>query len=262
MTKAKFIFLGSGASMGVPLIGCTCAVCLSSSKFNKRLRPSGLIKMDDTVLLIDVGPDFREQALRHNINNIDALLLTHIHYDHIGGIDDLRIYNFQQKKEIPTFLSEETFEDLKKRYEYLFQPIGEVATVSTQLEIHTLDEDTGAIDFKNIKIEYFSYFQAHVKVTGFRLGDFAYVTDIREFTDEIFVILKGIKKLVISAPRKKTSKLHLSLEEAILFSQKVGAQKSWITHIAHELDHEKINAELPDKVHLGYDGLEIEFEGF
>ena len=136
---------------------------------------------------------------------------------------------------------------------------GEVKTVSAQLEFHLLDEDLGTIDFLGIPFTYLSYFQGGMKVTGFRVGDFAYISDIREYTDEIFVQLKGVEKLVVSAIGAIASPLHLSIEEAIAFSRKMGAKKTWLTHLSHQVDHEKMSKELPSGVALGYDGLQISF---
>jgi len=255
--EGRFLFLGTGSSTGVPIIGCDCDVCRSSSLFNKRHRSSGLVTIGDKKLLIDVGPDFRTQALNYGIKEIDALLLTHTHFDHIAGIDDLRVFYFRRKEPLECLLSEETLASLKDRYHYLFLPIGEVPTTSAQLSFKMIEEDYGEVDFLDMKIGYISYFQGNMKVTGFRFGDFAYVSDIREFTDEVFVILRGVKKLVVSAPVKKPSALHFSLDEGIEFARRVGAEKTWFTHLSHQIDYD--NIELPDGIRLAHDGLEIDF---
>lgn len=257
--KGTFQFLGTGGSAGVPVIGCTCSVCLSLSPFNRRLRPSGLLKVDGKTLLIDVGPDFRTQALTYHINHLDGLILTHTHYDHIAGIDELRVYYIQSQKALPCLLSEESFDDLKKRYYYLFQPIGKVPTLSAQLDIHLLPEDEGEKEFLGLNIGYVSYVQGGCKVNGFRFGDFAYISDIREFNPSIFDKLQGLNTLVLSSLREERSILHFSIPEAIEFAEKVGAKQTWITHISHGLDHETTNRKLPKSIQLGYDGLELEF---
>lgn len=258
-SKGKFLFLGTSASAGVPVIGCQCKVCQSSCLKNKRLRPSGLLKVAGKTFLIDVGPDFRQQALRSGIDHIDGLILTHTHYDHIAGIDELRIFYLKTSKRLPALLSLESFEDLKKRYFYLFQPIGEVPTLSAQIDIHLLQNDAGTQEFEGVQISYFSYFQGGTKVNGFRIGDFAYVSDIKDFDASIFVELQGVKQLVLSALRDGPSALHLSLEEAKEFANKVGAEKTYLTHLSHALDHQEINLRLPSSIQLGYDCLEIEF---
>lgn len=257
--KGIFRFLGTSGSAGVPMIGCTCSVCTSSSAFNRRLRPSGLIEVADKKLLIDVGPDFRQQALTHRIDRLDGLLLTHTHFDHVAGIDELRIYYIRQKKALPCLLSVETLDELKKRYYYLFQPVGEVPTLSAQLELQILEEEAGETLFCGLRIGYLSYFQGTMKVNGFRIGDFAYVSDIREYEEGVFASLKGIETLVISALRAESSQLHLSFEEAIAFARRVGAKKTWLTHLGHFYDHDEINAQLPSDVRVGYDGLQLEF---
>lgn len=255
----KFLFLGTGSSVGVPIIGCKCAVCTSVSPFNKRLRPSGLLRIGSKSILIDVGPDFRQQALRFGIDHLDGLLLTHTHYDHIAGIDELRIFYVRQNRELPCLLSKKSFEDLKIRYPYLFQRIGEAATLSARLDLHILPAASGDIEFLGVKIGYFSYYQGDMAVNGYRIGDFAYVSDIREYDESIFASLKGVRSLVLSALREEPSQLHLSLEEAIAFGRKVGAKNTLLTHMTHNLDHNTTNAKLPSDVQLAYDGLEIPF---
>ena len=257
--KGKFTFLGTGASTGVPVVGCKCAVCSSDSPFNKRLRPSGLVRIGSKAILIDVGPDFRQQALRSGIDRLDGVLLTHTHFDHIAGIDDLRSYYLWQKKPLPCLLSQESLRELQVRYSYLLQPIGASPTLSAQLELHVLLHERGMIDFLGAKIGYFSYFQGTMKVTGYRIGDLAYVSDIRTYSDEIFEWLSGVRTLVVSALRQELSQMMFSVDEAVAFSKRAGARMTWLTHMNHELDYEKINRILPSDVQLSYDGLEIEF---
>lgn len=258
--SGRFLFLGTSASAGVPVIGCKCSVCSSTSPCNLRLRPSGLLKVDGKSLLIDVGPDFRQQALKFKIDSLDALILTHTHYDHIAGIDELRIFYLRSKKNLPCLLSYESLEDLKKRYYYLFRPIGEVPTLSAQMDFTLLENDMGEVDFLGIKIGYISYFQGGTKVNGFRVGDFAYVSDIREYDSSVFLGLKGVKKLVVSALRDEPSPLHLSLDQAVEFARTVGAEETRLTHISHGLDHDATNRKLPPSIQLGFDGLEMEFQ--
>jgi phosphoribosyl 1,2-cyclic phosphate phosphodiesterase len=256
--KGRFLFLGTSASAGVPVIGCKCPVCLSSLPHNRRLRPSGLLNIGNLSFLIDVGPDFREQALKYHIDTLSGLILTHTHYDHIAGIDELRIYYLRSKQKLPCLLSMESLEDLRKRYYYLFQPIGEVPTLSAQLDFTLLEEDMGDIEFLGVKFSYVSYFQGGTKVNGFRVGDFAYISDIRDFDPSIFVGLKGVRKLVVSALRDEPSPLHLSIDEAVAFAREVNAEETRLTHISHVLDHEIVNRRLPPEIQLGYDGLEME----
>lgn len=258
--ESKFLFLGTGASAGVPVVGCSCPTCSSLNAKNQRLRPSGLLKIENRLFLIDVGPDFRSQALKNKITHLDGLLLTHPHYDHIAGIDELRVFYFKQKKPLPCLLSPESLDNLKERYKYLFQPIGEASTLSAQIEFQILDQEIGQAEFCGLKIGYCSYFQGGTLVTGWRLGDFAYLTDVKDYDETVFIALKGVKKLVLNALRKEPSPLHLTIDEAVAFGKKVGVEKLYLTHISHAIEHGAVEKELPLGVHLAYDGLEISFE--
>lgn len=247
----KLLFLGTGGSMGIPMIGCKCAVCTSSSSYNKRLRPSVLITKEKKRYLIDVGPDYRMQALKYGIDTLDGLLLTHTHYDHVGGFDELRIYPFVQQKPMPCLLSNKALEELKIRYHYLFSPSEEM------FKFQILEKEHGTVNFEGLPITYISYDQLGMKVNGFRLETFAYVTDILRFSEEVFPPLRGIETLVMSGRRWERSNAHLSLTEAIEFAKKTGAKKTYFTHIAHEIDHRDTNQKLPEGFSLAYDGLEL-----
>jgi phosphoribosyl 1,2-cyclic phosphate phosphodiesterase len=258
--KSTFCFLGTGGSMGIPVIGCSCAVCTSPVPFNKRFRPSALCKIGSRNFLIDCGPDFREQALRHHITHLDGVLFTHAHNDHTAGVDDLRVFCLRSHKSMPCLLSSEASEELRKRFFYLFDSKSVFFPLTTHLLFQTIDQPAGEVSFEGVRVEYFSYKQAGACVNGFRLGNLAYVTDIKEYSDTIFEQLKGIDTLVISALRFQPSPMHLNVDEAIAFARKVNPKKTWFMHAAHELDHEKTNAYLPLDIRLAYDGLEIEFE--
>lgn len=258
--KAKFLFLGTGSSSGVPVLGCKCSVCLSKDEKNKRLRSSALIKIDGKTFLLDVSPDFRQQGLKNSINHIDGLLLTHAHYDHIGGLDDLRSFNFMEEKPIACLLSRETLEELKKGYHYIFKTPSKEDTLSTQLEFFILEKEFGEINFQGIKISYFSFHQKSTKVSGFRIGNLAYVSDIRAYNEELFSHLKDLNVLILSALRDEPSPSHFSIKEASDFAKKVGAEKTYFTHIAHEIDHNVTSKSLIKNNFLAYDGLELEFD--
>lgn len=257
--KGKFLFLGTGGSMGIPVIGCECAVCRSDSIHNKRLRPSGLLKIEDQNILIDCGPDFRRQMLDHHIRHIDGIIFTHAHYDHTGGFDELRILNARTKKPMPCLLSKETADELKMRFPYVFNDSSESITITTKVDIQYLGA-RGQTDFLNLPIQYMTYEQGGMPVNGFRFGNLAYITDIRHYPETIFEDLKGIETLIISCLRHQSSILHFNVEEAIAFASKLGVNQAWFTHIAHELDHELTNSKLPPYYQLAYDGLEIDFE--
>jgi phosphoribosyl 1,2-cyclic phosphate phosphodiesterase len=257
--NGKLLFLGTGSSTGVPCIGCSCSVCRSSDSHNKRLRPSVLIEVNNKILLIDACPDFREQALKYNITHIDGLLLTHIHFDHVGGIDDLRTFYFKNKKPMPTLLSKNTMKDLKKRFYYFFRPKKNKDSICAQLDFHVLKKDFGEIVFQTVKINYYSYYQGSTKVNGFRIGNMAYVTDVKQYDRRLIENLKGIEILIISALREDPSPVNFNIDEAKKFIEKVGAKNVFLTHLAHEVDYEKISKILPKNVHLAFDGLTIGF---
>ena len=260
--KAHFLFLGTGGSAGVPVIGCHCSVCQSHSTRNRRLRSSGLIAVKDKIYLLDVGPDFREQALKYDIAHLDGVLLTHAHFDHVGGLDDLRVYYYLQKKALPCLLSEDTLEELKLRYHYMVKGVKRKNPTCTQLDFQLLSSDFGKVSFEGLRVQYLSYYQSGMKITGFRFGNFAYVSDIHEYTEKVFPALQGVSILVLSALRHSSSEMHFTIEEAVSFARKVGAEKTYFTHIAHDLDYEATNAQLPSDIRLSYDGLEVPFELF
>lgn len=257
--KGRLLFLGTGASVGIPLIGCECEVCRSDLPFNKRLRPSVLLKIDGKEFLIDAGPDFRQQALRAHIKHLSGVILTHAHYDHTAGMDELRVISYNNQKPLPVLLSRETAQDIKIRFYYLFPGPPPLEHVVERIKFQVLPEEEGGVVFEGIPVGYFSYEQGGMKVNGFRFGSLAYLSDIRIYSPSIFDHLKGIKTLVISALRYDSSALHFSVDEAVEFIARAGAEKAWLTHISHELEHTQANLALPSHIRLAYDGLEIEF---
>jgi len=260
---ADLTFLGSGASLGVPVIGCDCPVCRSGDIHNKRTRPSVILKVGNKQILIDCGPDFRQQALRENITTLDAIIATHTHYDHIGGYDDLRPFFGhkvgRRKESLPCLLSHETAEDIVKRFDYMFKPREPGQVLLPLIQFNYLDGDRGVIIYEGLKLRYLSYSQAGMKVNGFVCGNLAYTSDIKDYPETIFEDLKGVEVLIISALRFTPSNVHLTVDEAVDFANRVGAKSTWLTHLSHELDHEKTNAYLPSNVRMAYDGLQIKF---
>jgi phosphoribosyl 1,2-cyclic phosphate phosphodiesterase len=259
--KGSLTLLGTSGSAGVPMIGCKCAVCISPSPFNKRLRPSAYVQINGKSLLVDVGPDFRQQALKFGIDHLDGLLLTHTHYDHIAGVDELRLFCFRQKKPFPCLLSKESFKDLRERYAYLFRGKAEEGkTISTELDCHVLKEACGEVEFCHVPVSFCSYYQGETKVNGFRIGNIAYISDIKQYEESIFETLDGVETLVLSALKQESSPLHLSFEDAICFAERSGAKQTWLTHVGHFHDHDAANFLLPSFVRLGFDGLTLDFE--
>lgn len=252
------LFIGTGSSLGVPVIGCPCPQCQSTDPKNKRFRSSLLLNLGGKTVLIDAGPDFKAQALKYSINHLDGVIFTHAHQDHTGGADDLRIYHYRNKGPLPCLVSRPTAEDLKLRFYFMFKEQPFEPVKSSRLEMEILEDREGNVEFLGIPIRYFSYEQVGMQVMGIRIGSFAYVTDIREYKPEIFEELKGVKTLVLSALKFTPSHMHFSVDEAIEFIEKIKPERAYLTHIAHELDHEKTNAYLPSGIELACDGLKIE----
>lgn len=246
--------------MGVPVIGCPCAVCTSPLAVNKRLRTSALVSVAGKELLIDAGPDFRLQALRYGISALDGLLLTHSHQDHIGGIDELRALHLRSKQPLPCLLSHVTLHHLKSSFHYIFKVDPLYPALLTRFDLHLLPEKRGAIEFAGLSLNYCTFHQLGLEVNGYRIGDLAYISDIREYPDTIFEDLAGVNNLVLSALRTQSSPMHFTIDEAVSFAKRVGAKQTWLTHLAHEIEHEKTNAYLPQEVRLAYDGLSFNFE--
>lgn len=256
--KGLITLLGTGASAGVPVIGCHCETCTSLSPYNKRLRPAAIISARGKQLLLDAGPDVRDQLLREKVDHIDGLLLTHPHYDHIGGLDELRVFFFKSQKELPCLLSKTTFSEVQERYPYLFGK-GKSKNYTARFDFTTVTSGEPA-HFLGLDLGTLLFYQGGMEVTGYRLGTFAYVCDIHEYDASLFDQLQGVEILILSALRETSSHVHLSVSEAIEFAKKVGAKKTYFTHISHELEHATISKDLPEGIHMGFDGLQIEID--
>lgn len=255
----QLLFLGTGASMGTPVIGCSCDVCQSTDPLNKRFRSSIFCAIGDKRILVDCGPDFKQQALQNKIDRLDGLIITHAHNDHTAGIDDLRVFPMRTGTPIPCLLSCDTAKDLKMRFNYLFED-NVYADSPARFRTQEFEGEKGEVVFQGIRMGHFSYRQLGMRVDGLRFGNLAYVSDIKDYTDAIFEHLKGIETLVVSALRFEPTKMHFSVDEAIAFSNKSGAHKTWLMHVSHDMGHAKGNAYLPDNIEIAYDGLQLQFE--
>jgi phosphoribosyl 1,2-cyclic phosphate phosphodiesterase len=260
LERGSLLFLGTGSSLGVPVVSCACAVCHSKNSQNKRYRSSALLTVGQKKILIDCGPDYRSQALKYEINFLDGLILTHSHYDHTSGIDELRVYSSPTANPLPCLLCNDTLKDLQRRFYYLFKSENESSRFKPKFDLKIIEDIRGDVEFLGLRILYTSYKQAGMRVNGFRFNNLAYISDIREFDESIYDDLKDLDVLIISALRFIPSPLHFSVDEAVTFINRCKAKKGWLMHISHEIEHFHVNAYLPENIRMAYDGLEISFD--
>ncbi|MGA2251022.1 MBL fold metallo-hydrolase [Terracidiphilus sp.] len=257
--QARLTFLGSGTSMGVPTLGCRCAVCASTDTHDKRLRPSVVVDWigeegQPRTVLIDTGPDFRQQALRHGITRVDAVFYTHDHADHILGMDDLRPYSFAAFRSggpIPLYADAGTASTLERIYHYTLAP-GATYPNRARVELHPL---TDRIHIHELEIIRIPVVHGPQQISGFRFGDVAYLTDVSFIPESSFELLTGLEHLVLPSLRHAPHPSHANVEQAVAWAKRIGARHTWLTHIAHDLGHEETNKMLPPGVALAYDGL-------
>lgn len=248
-------FLGSGTSQGVPVIACQCEVCISKDVKNKRLRSSVLIEIDDVKIVIDTGPDFRQQMLRKNVGSLDAVLLTHSHKDHLAGLDDIRAFNYITKEPMEIYTNQSTWDRVKIEYDYVFAAKKYPGIPSINEHLITHEE---AFEIQGIKIIPILVWHYKMPVLGFRIGDFTYITDANRIEPEELKKIEGSKVLILNALQKESHISHFTLEEAIEVSQKINPEQTYFTHISHKLGlHEEEDKNLPTGINLAFDGLKI-----
>lgn len=252
----KITFLGTGTSQGIPVIGSKHPVCLSEDKRDKRLRVSVLVSWNKQNIVIDCGPDFRQQMLTNQVSSLDAILFTHEHSDHTAGIDDIRPYFFKQG-DIPIYARKKVVKALKKRFGYIFDEQDRYpGAPAVEINYVKKNEDFELFDKKIIPVQ---ALHNRLKVFGYRIDDFSYLTDVKSMGSKQRKKLKGTKVLVVNALRNEPHHSHFNLEEALAFVAQVKPEKAYFTHISHLLGfHEEVEKSLPDNVHLAYDNLTIE----
>jgi phosphoribosyl 1,2-cyclic phosphate phosphodiesterase len=255
--KATITVLGSGTSMGVPTIGCDCAVCHSADPRDRRTRPSVMIEYGGNVVLIDTAPDFYQQAIRERIRRVDAVLYTHTHADHILGIDDLRPLSFRHKPDrLPLYAHPEAAAFLRKMFSYIFDAEYKFGGLP-HLELRTIDEP---VELFGLKFEPVPLIHGEAQIYGFRFGSAAYLTDHSEIPDASLRQLRGLDVLFLDALRHKPHPTHSTVADSLRTVQQLKPKRAFFTHICHDLPHEATNASLPANVRLAYDGMKVEFE--
>jgi phosphoribosyl 1,2-cyclic phosphate phosphodiesterase len=255
--KATLTVLGSGTSMGVPTIGCDCAVCRSPDPHDRRTRPSVLVEYAGRAVLIDTTPDFREQAIREHITHLDAVLYTHTHADHILGIDDLRPLTFRHKpNKLPLYARPEAADFLRNMFRYIFEPDYKFGGLP-QVELKLID---GPVMLFDAVFEPITVIHGEAEIYGFRFGSAAYLTDHSEIPEASFTKLQGLDILFLDALRHKPHPTHSTVDNSSRIVERLYPRRAFFTHICHDLPHEATNASLPANVRLSYDGMKLEFE--
>ncbi len=283
MSKTKLTFLGTGTSQGVPMIGCGCEVCRSRDPRDKRLRASVLVEYEGMTILVDAGPDFRQQMLRAGVNHLDAILLTHNHKDHTGGLDDIRAFNYLEKRASEIYCEKYVEDSLRLEYSYAFEekkypgaPEWHVHNIENKpftiksggpYEILTWESGKGYVHsmegsgdpVKSAEIIPIRGMHYKLPVLGYRFGDIAYCTDMNFIPEEEFEKLRSLDHFIINTVKYGKHISHYSLPEAIAVAQRVGAKHSWLTHLSHQLPtYNELAAELPEGILPAYDGLVLE----
>ena len=251
----EITFLGTGTSQGVPLIGCKCQVCLSVNEKDKRLRSSVFIRDKDCSLVIDTGPDFRQQMLREKIEELDAVVFTHEHKDHIAGLDDVRAFNFILSRPVDVYASERVQTAIKREFAYIFAE--EKYPGIPQINLNEISDNSFYV--KHLQILPINVMHYKMPVKCFRIRDFVYITDANFISEIEKEKIKGAKIIVINALRRHSHISHFTLEEALKLIEEFKPERAYLTHISHQLGtHEDVSAELPANVFLAYDGLRLE----
>jgi len=250
----KLTFLGTGTSQGVPVVACQCPVCLSDDPKDKRLRASVMIETETLCLVVDAGPDFRQQMLTHHVRHLNGILLTHEHTDHIFGLDDIRAFNWVQKQPTDIYAEERVQIAIRRIFDYVFT-IYQYPGIP-QMNLHLLENKPFTIgDLEIIPIRGFHY---KLPVFGFRVGKLAYVTDVNRLVNDEIDKLRGLDVLIINALRKEEHISHYNLKQALEIIVEVKPWKAYLTHISHQMGfYNEVQNELPENVFLAYDGLQL-----
>jgi len=253
----KLTFLGTGTSQGIPVVGCHCAACSSTDSKDKRLRVAVKIEVANRTLIIDIGPDFRQQMLRTQTERVDGILITHEHMDHIAGLDDIRPFNFKHDMDMPVYAKQSVLDFLRQRHPYIFE-----ATYPgvPRVNLHPIDKDTPMV-VAGVPVQPIEIYHGTLPILGFRIGGLAYLTDFKTIEDSELHKLENLEVLVVSALHHQAHHSHSTLEESVAFAREIGAQRTFLTHMSHRMGtHAATEKQLPNDIDisLAYDGLEVE----
>jgi len=249
----RVTFLGTGTSTGVPAVGCPCEVCHSDDPRDKRLRASVLVEYDGRAIVVDTGTDFRQQALRVGLDRLDAVLITHAHADHIFGLDDIRPFNFRTGRAVPCYADERTWRDLRRVYEYVFNPTSYGGV--PQIDAHVVE---GPFELFGRTVHPHYVIHGRLPVLAYRFGRMAYVTDCQEIPEQTIEGLQGLDVLVLDGLRYADHPTHMTIPKALAYIERIAPRRAFLTHMNHEVRHERVSADLPGGVELAYDGLVLE----
>jgi phosphoribosyl 1,2-cyclic phosphate phosphodiesterase len=254
----RLTFLGTGTSFGVPQIGCGCAVCRSTDPRDKRSRSGALVEAGGSTILIDTPPELRLQLIAGGFSQVDAVLYTHEHADHINGIDDLRMFSVRQRRALPIYGPPETLERLRTSFSYIFDDVRAYeGTSKPSLALHAVEPGV-VVDVAGVAVLPLAFQHGHIRVFGYRIGDLAYVTDVKSIPDAERRQLQGLDVLVLNALWWRSHPTHLSIGEAIETAQALGARRTYLTHLTHETGHAELAGQLPEGIFPAYDGLTVE----
>lgn len=255
---ARITFLGTGTSSGVPVIACECAVCRSTDPRDTRLRPSIYVDVPGHArILVDTSSDLRQQALTHRITRVDAVLITHSHADHVMGLDEIRRFNHVQGGPVPFYANTEAWDTLRRTFFYVFDGAPRIGGGIPKIDPRDVD---GPFTVGGVRVTPVPLFHGRLPILGFRFGSFAYLTDCNRIPDESWPLLQGLDTLVLDALRDKPHSTHFNVSGALEAAEKLGARRTFFTHMAHDLGHVETNARLPAGVELAYDGLVLDVE--
>lgn len=256
--KVRVTFLGSGTSTGVPVVGCQCEVCRSEDPRNKRLRQSVVIEVDGRYLLIDTTPDLRQQLLRSPVPRLDAVLFTHSHSDHMMGLDDVRPFNFFHRRAVVAYANGSTAKAIQRAFSYIWDTGTQEGGGKPQIDLRVVDQP---FEHEGIPLTPIPVRHGEWTILGWRIGPFAYITDTNGIPPDSYALLEGVQVLALDGLRQRPPhSTHFTIDEAVAAARPVAARETWLIHLSHDVDHETVEASLPEGYRLAYDGLVLDIE--